>query len=528
MEAVADLEPHREAESGQAAQTAKRQPGGSPLTIPWQFMWLVDVALLTLGFFIDYSVLPPIFDWLANTLSEWSSLWPRLIVPLLPLGERAELPPFSELAWVLLVFLVSGTATLGLLGAYGHPWEKTRSRVVLACIIAALGSLCSAALIVFLYRLLVSRLFIVLLAGISGIAFAAPRLAIRSSVLRRFRAGNYARNVVLVGVSRSTGRLGRHIRHHFSPSQYRVVGLLDVEPYFQVDRTGEEDDRAWPALKTELIRMVRENGVDEVVAVLPSDGGEWLHEVIRTCDEAGTHLRIVLEDFLGFRPVNIRTSTSESLGLLPSVNLTPQYTRNLEKIFVKRFMDLVVSACLLLLLAPVIAFLSLAVWLTSGRPVFYRWNVVGQNGKKIASYKFRTMVTNADELKQELERFNEMRGPVFKMKDDPRITPIGRVLRKFSLDELPQLYSVFKGDLSLVGPRPVSTTELKRFDFWHVRKLSVRSGITCLWQVSGRNDINDFNEWVKLDLEYIDNWSLWLDVKILMRTAWVVVAGTGR
>ena len=138
------------------------------------------------------------------------------------------------------------------------------------------------------------------------------------------------------------------------------------------------------------------------------------------------------------------------------------------------------------------------------------------------------MVVNADEMKENLNHLNEMKGPVFKIKNDPRITKVGGFLRKFSLDELPQLWSVFKGDMSLVGPRPAGPHELARYESWHRRKLSIKPGITCLWQADGRNKINDFNEWVKLDLQYIDHWSLWLDLKILTKTAWTVLKGTGQ
>jgi lipopolysaccharide/colanic/teichoic acid biosynthesis glycosyltransferase len=138
------------------------------------------------------------------------------------------------------------------------------------------------------------------------------------------------------------------------------------------------------------------------------------------------------------------------------------------------------------------------------------------------------MVVDADAQKEILMSQNEMKGPVFKIKDDPRITNVGKFLRKFSLDELPQLWSVFIGDMSLVGPRPAGPHELARYESWHRRKLSIKPGITCLWQANDRNRINDFNEWVKLDLQYIDNWSLWLDFKILAKTAWAVFKGTGQ
>jgi lipopolysaccharide/colanic/teichoic acid biosynthesis glycosyltransferase len=159
--------------------------------------------------------------------------------------------------------------------------------------------------------------------------------------------------------------------------------------------------------------------------------------------------------------------------------------------------------------------------------VFYPWRVVGYHGRLFTGYKFTTMDADLDASQNALLSQNEMTGPVFKMKADPRVTPLGRVLRKFSLNELPQLWSVLRGDMSLVGPRPAFPHELRRYELWHKRKLAVKPGITCLWQVRGRNAISNFDDWVRMDLEYIDNWSLWLDLKILIRTAWAVVAGTG-
>ena len=197
------------------------------------------------------------------------------------------------------------------------------------------------------------------------------------------------------------------------------------------------------------------------------------------------------------------------------------------QIVAKRLMDVVVAVALLVLLAPLLAIVALLVQATSKGPVFYRWRVVGKNGRYFTGYKFRTMVDDADRLKQDLLTRNEMTGPVFKMEADPRITRCGRILRRFSLDELPQLWSVLRGDMSLVGPRPPLQEEYERFNAWQKQKLATRPGITCLWQVSGRNRIRDFDDWVRLDLEYIKNWSLWLDVKILFRTAIAVVSGRG-
>jgi lipopolysaccharide/colanic/teichoic acid biosynthesis glycosyltransferase len=194
----------------------------------------------------------------------------------------------------------------------------------------------------------------------------------------------------------------------------------------------------------------------------------------------------------------------------------------------KRGIDAVGSAFLLLLLSPVFLVLAIAVTATSPGPVFYRWRVVGQSGRPFVSYKFRSMVANADTLRSQLTALNEMSGPVFKMTDDPRVTEVGSWMRRYSLDELPQLYSVLKGDMSLVGPRPPLVTEYEEFSDFQKQKLAVKPGMTCLWQVGGRNRVSDFDEWVRLDLEYIRNWSLYLDFKILLRTAKEVLSASGK
>jgi lipopolysaccharide/colanic/teichoic acid biosynthesis glycosyltransferase len=191
-------------------------------------------------------------------------------------------------------------------------------------------------------------------------------------------------------------------------------------------------------------------------------------------------------------------------------------------------MDAAISGFLLIILSPLLIMLVLLVKLTSRGPAFYRWNVVGKNGQPFTGYKFRSMVVNADELKSQLLAQNEMTGPVFKLAQDPRITGVGSWMRRYSLDELPQLYSVLIGDMSLVGPRPPLVTEFEQFSGFQKQKLSVKPGITCLWQVGGRNRVRDFDDWVRLDLEYIRRWSLTLDVRILLQTLREVVRGSGK
>ncbi|HSA01223.1 MAG TPA: sugar transferase, partial [Candidatus Paceibacterota bacterium] len=194
----------------------------------------------------------------------------------------------------------------------------------------------------------------------------------------------------------------------------------------------------------------------------------------------------------------------------------------------KLVLDFLGALVLLAVTSPLLLAVTIVIRLTSPGPVLFRQERSGLNGRPFTMLKFRSMVNNAEQRKHEFESLNEMSGPVFKLSNDPRITPIGRWLRRYSIDELPQLINVVKGEMSLVGPRPLPVDEVQRFDdLSHRRRLSVKPGITCLWQVSGRNNVTDFKDWVRLDLEYIDNWSLWLDLRILARTIPAVFSGTG-
>ncbi|MBI4125644.1 MAG: exopolysaccharide biosynthesis polyprenyl glycosylphosphotransferase [Deltaproteobacteria bacterium] len=194
---------------------------------------------------------------------------------------------------------------------------------------------------------------------------------------------------------------------------------------------------------------------------------------------------------------------------------------------IKRLFDFLFALVLLMLLFPLLMVLGLFVKLTSRGPVFYCDERVGQNGRLFRMYKFRTMYRDADRIKHQLLDQNEMSGPVFKMRRDPRVTPLGFFLRKHSLDELPQLWNILRGDMSMVGPRPPLPKEVEQYEPWHRQRLLVKPGATCLWQILGRNDIAEFDEWVRLDLHYIQNWSLRLDFKIVCRTVWAVIRGTG-
>ncbi len=261
--------------------------------------------------------------------------------------------------------------------------------------------------------------------------------------------------------------------------------------------------------------------VDEVIFSVKSDSLSKLPEFINICEQLGIKTSIILNVY---KP-HISTVNTEYLFGIPMITLSPT-TRNFGALTVKIFFDRAASLFLLLILSPLFLIIFLAIKFSSKGPAIYKQQRCGINGKKFTLYKFRSMYVNAANIKPALQNNNEMEGWAFKIKDDPRISPIGKFLRRFSLDELPQLWNVFKGDMSLVGPRPALPEEIEKFKLWERRRLSMKPGMTGLWQVSGRNQIPN-EKWVVYDLKYIDNWSLANDIKIISKTLLVVIRGEG-
>jgi exopolysaccharide biosynthesis polyprenyl glycosylphosphotransferase len=273
---------------------------------------------------------------------------------------------------------------------------------------------------------------------------------------------------------------------------------------------------------SDIPQIIEKNVVDEIIFVgsEPRDLA-GLDEVLAICKEHGIHTRVAANFF----PAKISKVSMEFLENIPVLTFSAR-PDHAAALFAKRVMDVVGSTVLLALLAPFFLIVGLLVKLTSQGPVIYKQIRCGLYGRRFVLYKFRSMKDGAEDVLWEIKHLNEMDGPVFKMRNDPRVTPLGRFLRKSSVDEWPQFWNVLKGDMSLVGPRAPLPDEVKEYTRWQRRRLSVKPGITCLWQVSGRNEI-DFHEWMKLDLHYIDNWSLLLDLKILLRTFPVVLLGKG-
>jgi exopolysaccharide biosynthesis polyprenyl glycosylphosphotransferase len=280
---------------------------------------------------------------------------------------------------------------------------------------------------------------------------------------------------------------------------------------------------AAPSVISQLESIIAQEPVDEVFITLPRDKyGHLVDTIVRLCEEQGIIVRLRTDMFAlkiarwhvdevdGMPIVTIRSGPSDSWQLMA-----------------KRLLDMCGSAICLLAMAPIFGLIALLIKLDSPGPVFFRQERVGFHKRRFRLFKFRTMVDGAEQQQQKLESLNEAEGPVFKIKGDPRITRIGKFLRRTSLDELPQLINVLKGEMSLVGPRPLPVRDVERIDVqWHKRRFSVKPGVTCLWQVNGRSHVG-FDYWVRMDLEYIDKWSLGLDLKILMKTIPAVLKGSG-
>jgi exopolysaccharide biosynthesis polyprenyl glycosylphosphotransferase len=274
---------------------------------------------------------------------------------------------------------------------------------------------------------------------------------------------------------------------------------------------------------SELEAVIAQEPVDEVFIALPREKYSHLIDtIVRLCEEQGIIVRLRTDMF----KLKVARWQVDDLNGMPIVTIRSGPLDGWQ-LLAKRLLDICGSAGLLLAMAPIFGIVALLIKLDSPGPVFFRQERVGLNKRRFRLFKFRTMLEGAENQQQTLESLNEADGPVFKIKDDPRITRIGKVLRRYSIDELPQLLNVLKGDMSLVGPRPLPVRDIERIDTQsHKRRLSVKPGVTCLWQVNGRSEVG-FTEWVRMDLEYIDQWTLGLDLKILLKTIPAVLKGSG-
>jgi exopolysaccharide biosynthesis polyprenyl glycosylphosphotransferase len=367
---------------------------------------------------------------------------------------------------------------------------------------------------------IVTPIFLLVFLTGTSIATIVSRLVLRRVLKWTRLHGRNLRYMLVVGTNERARKFVRKIESR-PELGYCFVGFVDD----LWKGNGDLQQYDWKLVSnlTDFNSYVRENIVDEVVIALPMKSlYQEASRIFTICEEQGIIVRN-LSDIFNTRLARSRSEYFEGEPLIS------HYTGAMSgwQVAIKRVIDVVVAIILLLVLSPLFLLTALLIKLYSPGPVFFIQERVGLNKRRFNLLKFRTMVDKAEQLLTELERFNEVSGPVFKIGSDPRVTKIGKILRKTSIDELPQLINVLKGDMSLVGPRPLPVRDYNGFGRdWHRRRISVRPGITCLWQVNGRSTV-PFEKWMLLDMQYIDTWSLWLDFKILVKTIPAVLRASG-
>jgi exopolysaccharide biosynthesis polyprenyl glycosylphosphotransferase len=469
-----------------------------------QIHGLADLGLVVAAFFLAH--------WLrATVVGPW--LLPEKVV---------AVESWRAYGWLLFFMPPLTVLALQINGYYDtrrirSRWEVSRC-IALAVIGAAIVSF--AISIMFRQQGRVSRVQTVLIPIVLYVLIELKTVLVHWILRRRRLAGRDARTLLLVGGGEPLARFVDLLQGHpywgFQP-----VGVVSDSPDLKPDETV----RGIPVLGVldDALSILRSRQVDEVL-VAPSEASlRDLAPLMCGCEEMGirSHLSLVVFQHTIARP------TIDLFHDVPVATYSPVQEMG-PLLLVKYVFDRVGSAMFLALTSPVFLLAMAAIRLTSrrGDPVFFAQMRCGLNGKPFLCWKFRSMRVGAEGEGAELRGINEADGPVFKLRQDPRVTRVGRFLRRWSLDELPQLWNVLKGDMSLVGPRPPIPAEVEQYDMWQRRRLSMRPGLTCLWQVSGRSTLS-FETWMKLDLSYIDNWSLWLDFKILARTFLAVLSGKG-
>ena len=364
----------------------------------------------------------------------------------------------------------------------------------------------------------ISRSFVVIVFLLSIAVLIIEKILLLLFIRTIRRKGFNFRNVLIVGTNIRAQRFIRDLDYHRELG-LKIAGVLDQDH----ELVGQQVC-GYPVIGTfaDLPKILEKQVIDYVILVIPRSSLDNVEPLIRHCETTGTVVSVAVDLF------DLQFTMGKEGSLLGVPMITFESTPDkLWQLILKRLGDIALSATGLVIISPFYALIAIFIKTTSKGPIYFTQERCGLQGRRFKLYKFRTMDADAESQLDDLLERNEMEGPAFKLSDDPRVTPAGKILRKISIDELPQLWNVLRGDMSLVGPRPSLPREVEQYDHWQRRRLSMRPGITCLWQVNGRNNIVSFDQWAKLDLEYIDNWSLGLDFKILVRTIPAVISGAG-
>lgn len=420
--------------------------------------------------------------------------------------------------WLVLVTIPTWVGLMSLDGVYQSFRTKVFVEIIWRVFRTGVMSVLALGSVVFLLKMtLTSRLYVGIFATTAMVMIGIEKAVWRRILDYTFRQGYNLVNLLIVGTGRRAREFIKVVNEHANWG-LKIIGLVDDDP--KLLGRGVMGYEVIGRIR-DIPRILHRQVIDRVIFVIPRLWLNRIDDTIHYCEREGVSTAVCV-DLYNPKLAQLRQSDFAGIPLI----MFQTFTAKEWQLFFKRSFDVVVSVLGILLLSPVFLFAAVSVKLTSKGPVFFRQPRCGMNGRQFILYKFRSMFVGADMKKRELERQNEMKGPVFKMRRDPRVTPFGKFMRKFSIDELPQLFNVLRGDMSLVGPRPPLSAEVEMYETWQRRRLSMKPGITCIWQVSGRNRV-DFEQWMEMDLRYIDNFSLWLDLKILFRTVFVVLTGYG-
>jgi len=428
-----------------------------------------------------------------------------------------KMPPLKEYAWMIAFVIPLWIISLRHFGVYQSMRKKKFIDLFWDIFDASVLAILIFSAIAFLLKLeILSRGFVIILFVSVVFLLSIEKLAVLA-VLRYIRRHGYNYRMLLIAGSGKRAETFAQMINDNPHWGLKILGFVDKE-----DRIGMEiANKKVIGSFNDVARILDDNVVDDVVFILPMSLLPYVRDCVKICEKVGVRSNIAVDFF----DTTIAKPSIEEVEDWPLLTFDT-IPLNATSLLIKRFIDIIVSALGLILLSPLFLITAFAIKMTSKGPVFFKQIRCGLHGRTFEIYKFRTMGVDAEERLEELMSLNEREGPVFKIRNDPRINKVGSFLRKVSLDELPQLINVLKGDMSLVGPRPPLPSEVTQYERWQRRRLSLRPGITCIHEVVAREDI-DFDRWMKLDLEYIDNWSISLDIKILTRTIFAVFKGTG-
>jgi len=372
--------------------------------------------------------------------------------------------------------------------------------------------------VIFLFKLaFVSRMFFVLFVMASVTFLLLEKIAVFSIMHYARKRGLNYRSLLIVGTGRRAADFINRIQNH-QEWGLKIIGAVDDEPGRGIKKV--KDIKIIGTLK-DISKILHKHAVDEVIFVVPRLRLNHIENAINACETEGIKATIAVDLF----DLKIARAHPTDIDGIPLLTFETTVAKEWQ-LYVKRAMDVAFSGLGIIILSPLLLIVAVLIKLTSSGPVLFKQHRLGLNSRRFVLYKFRTMYKGAQEILSKVENLNEMDGPDFKKKKIHWITPVGRIIRKFSIDEFPQLFNVFVGHMSLIGPRPTVPDEVSLYRSWQRRRFSMKPGITCLWQIRGRNKLG-FEEWMKLDLEYLDNWSLWSDFKILIKTIPVVLFGIG-